>query len=47
MAYGYGRLLHADGDVYIGEWLNDKAKGKGEYFHVNGAKYIGEWKDDK
>ena len=24
MANGYGRLIHYDGDIYIGEWLNDK-----------------------
>lgn len=29
MAHGYGRLIHADGDVYIGEWLDDRASGKG------------------
>jgi len=25
MANGKGRLIHADGDIYEGEWLNDKA----------------------
>lgn len=25
MANGKGRLIHCDGDVYEGEWLNDKA----------------------
>jgi len=25
MANGKGRLVHADGDVYEGEWYNDKA----------------------
>jgi hypothetical protein len=24
MAHGKGRLIHSDGDVYEGEWLNDK-----------------------
>ncbi len=24
MANGKGRLIHADGDVYEGEWKNDK-----------------------
>jgi len=48
-------LTHADGDVYDGEWKNDKANGKGTYIHVNGAKYEGEvslfiyfkWENDK
>ncbi len=47
MAYGRGRLIHADGDVYEGEWLNDKAHGKGVYIHRDGASYTGEWYEDK
>ena len=31
MANGQGRLIHAEGDVYEGEWLNDKAHGFGKY----------------
>ena len=41
MANGYGRLIHSDGDVYEGEWNNDKAEGNGTYYHSDGAKYIG------
>jgi len=26
-ANGNGKLVHADGDVYEGEWRNDKAEG--------------------
>jgi len=37
MANGIGRLIHADGDVYEGEWLEDKAHGKGKYIHMDGA----------
>jgi len=33
MANGMGRLIHLDGDVYTGEWKNDKANGKGVYLH--------------
>ena len=47
MANGIGRLIHPNGDVYEGEWLNDKAHGKGIYYHIDGSKYIGEWIDDK
>jgi len=25
MANKFGRLIHADGDVYEGEWINDHA----------------------
>lgn len=39
--------MHADGDVYEGEWVNDKAEGHGTYSHANGAFYEGSWLDDK
>lgn len=41
MANGLGRLIHADGDVYEGEWVNDKPQGKGIYLHQDGASYTG------
>ena len=41
MANGYGRLVHAEGDVYEGEWLDDKANGHGVYTHFNGSRYEG------
>jgi len=47
MANGMGRLIHADGDVYEGHWVNDKADGHGKYMHLDGATYEGEWKEDK
>ena len=34
MAEGKGRLIHSDGDVFIGKWKKDKAHGKGKYLHV-------------
>ena len=34
--------MHADGDIYEGDWLDDSANGLGAYTHVNGAKYTGE-----
>ena len=30
---GKGRKFHADGDVYVGSWTNDKADGFGVYLH--------------
>jgi len=39
MANGKGRLIHADGDVYEGEWVEDKANGYGFYLHKEGASY--------
>ena len=40
-------MVHADGDVYEGDWVDDKANGQGEYMHLNGAHYKGEWKNDR
>lgn len=47
MANGKGRLIHSDGDVYVGDWKDDKAHGEGTYTHLEGAKYTGAWNDDK
>ena len=44
---GIGRLIHSDGDIYEGQWVNDKAEGMGTYSHANGAYYEGQWLDDK
>ena len=38
-----GRLVHANGDVYEGEFLNNKANGYGEYKHADGSLYQGYW----
>ena len=38
-ANGKGKFIHVDGDVYEGNWSNDKASGFGIYYHNNGAKY--------
>lgn len=37
---GHGRIEHPDGDVYEGEWLNNRANGFGEYIHANRAVLI-------
>jgi hypothetical protein len=42
-----GKLYHADGDHYEGQWVDDKAEGFGIYTHVDGTIYEGQWKDDK
>ena len=47
MAKDYGRFILADGDVYVGYWLEDKADGNGEYFYAEGATYKGGWVNDK
>ena len=41
-----GKMEHVDGDVYEGDWVDNKANGKGQFIH-NGIIYNGFWKDDK
>jgi hypothetical protein len=43
MANFKGRLIHSDGDIYEGEWSNDKAHGVGMYKHFDGGVFVGEW----
>jgi len=38
--------VSASGDVYEGEWKQDKREGKGKWQYHNGDKYSGEWKGD-
>lgn len=40
-------MIHSDGEVYEGEWVNDKAHGFGVYLHSDGSRYEGEWLNDK
>lgn len=47
MASGRGRFILADGDMYEGNWVNDKAHGDGSYFYAEGAVYQGGWIEDK
>ena len=34
-------MTHANGDVYEGNWVNDKANGYGIFIDTNFAKYEG------
>ena len=40
-------MYYENGDIYEGEWIDDKANGKGIYIHAQGGKYEGEWREDK
>ena len=39
-------LVHAEGDVYEGQWSNGMANGEGIFIHESGAQYKGSWKND-
>ena len=43
---GEGRFVKLNGDVYEGQWLDDKANGQGTYVHADGSSYQGEWQED-
>ena len=48
MFSGYGRIIHSNGDIYEGEWENNKAEGKGFVKNYkDGMKYDGNWANDK
>lgn len=45
---GKGRLVHQNGDIYHGEWLNGKAHGQGVFIQYgNNSMYDGEWHQDE
>ena len=44
---GRGIFRFTNGDIYEGEFKNDKFEGKGLFRFVNGSTYQGDFKDDK
>ena len=38
--------IWADGSIYEGYWLNNKANGYGRLIHPDGDVYSGEWEND-
>lgn len=44
-ANGKGRMIHANGDVYLGDYVSDKPEGQGTYTTGDGAQNSGLWKD--
>ena len=41
MLNGKGRMTHANGDIYQGEWLDGKAHGQGVFVDKDGSLYDG------
>jgi hypothetical protein len=47
MAQGRGRMTHANGDIYEGQWSGDRANGFGVFIDIaSEAKYEGYWLED-
>ena len=44
--HGYGRLVHANREVYEGEFVEDKATGLGKYINMKGEIYEGYFLDN-
>ena len=44
---GQGTYSWANGDKYVGEFLNGQFNGQGTLTFVNGHKNVGKFKDDK
>lgn len=43
---GFGRMVYPNGDVYEGEWVDNKMHGEGTYtYKKSGDIYSGSWKD--
>lgn len=43
----FGRWEYIGGNIYVGEWLNNKRHGRGTMTQPDGYQYVGQWKDDK
>lgn len=44
---GQGTCYWANGDKYVGSFVNDQRHGYGTYYYNSGNRYEGEWKEDK
>eukprot|EP01034_Spumella_vulgaris_P023561 gene23561-29789_t len=42
----FGTTKFTNGDIYTGNWLNDKMDGEGTMRYANGAKFTGLWKEN-
>lgn len=40
-------MYYKNGELYIGNWVENKKQGEGMHFYINGDRYVGEWKEDQ
>ncbi|CAF2063927.1 unnamed protein product [Rotaria magnacalcarata] len=45
--HGKGSFYRANGEKYIGTWMDDEINGQGVYTWLSGTRYEGNWKDGK
>ena len=45
-SYGKGRVIHANGNIYEGEFRNDMAEGQGVFTWPDGRRYEGELRNN-
>jgi hypothetical protein len=45
--HGNGTMKYSNGNMYTGEWLDDRFDGVGEYIWADGRRFIGGFKSDK
>ena len=38
-------MIYNNGDIYKGNWINDKKEGNGKMIYKNGYIYEGNWKN--
>lgn len=43
MKHGKGKYYYIKGELYIGDWYQNKKHGKGLYFYENGKRYTGDF----
>lgn len=47
LRHGYGEITYANGDIYKGNWINDKQDGRGVYLWKEYGRYEGDFVDGK
>jgi hypothetical protein len=47
LRHGHGTMKYSNGNIYTGDWIEDRFDGNGEYIWADGRRYIGSFKSDK
>ena len=46
MRNGFGNYFSSEGEIYSGNWKNDRIEGEGTFIYSDGRKYKGNFKND-